>query len=87
MNKRKNLSKAAEGRIKPLFVQETKNDKKIYIVDQSDFDDSSKSWMDGIDCLVLEYEETEDELVYSVKHPETLIVLKRGELVSMFLTD
>lgn len=86
VNKRKNLTKAAEGRTAPLFVQEIANNKKIYIVEQSDFDDTSKLSMDGIDCLVLEYIESNDELIYSVKYPETYIILQRGKLESMFLT-
>lgn len=87
MSKRKNLTKAAEGRERPLFVQEINNDLKIYIVSQADFDDDSKSPLDGVSCLVLEYAETNGELVYNIKYPETYIILKRGELESLFITD
>ncbi|MBO0329881.1 hypothetical protein [[Muricauda] lutisoli] len=87
MNKRKNLSKAIKEGERPLFVHEIKDAKKIYIVDEKDFDNPDKSSLDGIACLVLEYYEKEDELVYSIKQPETFVVLKRGELASLFLTD
>jgi len=87
VNKRKNLTKAAEGRTSPLFVHEIANKNKIYIVEQSDFDDSSKLSLDGIECLVLEYVESNTELIYSVKYPETYIILQRGQLESMYLTD
>jgi hypothetical protein len=87
MNKRKNLTKAALGREKPFFVQEINDDLKIYIVKQSDFDDSSKTGMDSINCLVLEYYETDREIIYSIKEPDTYITLKRGTLAGMLFTD
>ena len=87
MGKRKNLSKAVKEGETPLFVQELKDDKKLYIVDEKDFDDPNKLPNDGISCLVLEYVEKEDELIYSIKYPETYVILKRGELASIFFTD
>lgn len=87
MNKRKNLTKAALGREEPFFVKEINDDLKIYIVKQSDFDDSGKTGMDPINCLVLEYYETDREIIYSIKEPETYITLKRETLSGILLTD
>ena len=87
VNKRKNLKKAAEGRTSPLFVHEIDDKNNIYIVEQSVFDDPSKLSSDGIECLVLEYVESNTELTYSVKYPETYIILQRAQLESMYLTN
>ncbi|WP_299244141.1 hypothetical protein [uncultured Aquimarina sp.] len=80
MNKIKNLTFAAEGKDRPLFVSEVEDERKIYIVDQTDFDDPSKKSSDPIECLVLEFTENNHELIYRIKQPETFIVMKRGML-------
>jgi hypothetical protein len=70
-----------------LFVQEISDTNKVYLVEEKDFDDSSKSGLIGITCIVLEYKETIDELIYSIKSPETIIIMKRGHLASVLFTD
>lgn len=86
MNKGRNFSKIdpAKG---SLFVQEIADSNKVYLVEEKDFDDSSKSGLIAINCIVLEYKETTDELIYSIKSPETIIIMKRGHLASVFFTD
>ncbi|MEP3836932.1 MAG: hypothetical protein ABJM36_04765 [Algibacter sp.] len=85
MNKRRIFSEIepAKG---SLFVQEIADPNKVYLVEEKDFDDSSKSGLVGIACVVLEYKETIDELIYSIKTPETIIIMKRGHLASVFFT-
>ncbi|AWH75232.1 hypothetical protein DCS32_13985 [Dokdonia sp. Dokd-P16] len=86
MNKRRNFCEieSSEG---SLFVQEIADPNKVYLVEEKDFDDSSKSGLIGITCIVLEYKETIDELIYSIKSPETIIIMKRGHLASVLFTD
>lgn len=80
MNKIKNLTLVAKEKDNPLFVSEVGNQIKIYVVDQKDYNDSSKKSTDDIECLVLEYAENNHELIYRIKQPETFIKLQRGSL-------
>lgn len=80
MKKFKNLTLVAKEKENPLFVSEIEDDRKIYVVDQENFNDPNKKVSDPISCLVLEYKENNHELIYKIKQPETFIVLQRGTL-------
>lgn len=86
MIKRRNFSKVVSTK-GYLFVQEREDNKKVYLVDQKDFDDPNKSGEVAISCIVLEYMETRNEYIYSIKYPETVVIIKRGNLEGMIFSD
>lgn len=86
MDKRRNVKKV--GLIKGyLFVQDRTDNKKVYLVEQKDFDDPNKSGDMGINRLVLEYLETTEEYVYSIKYPDTIKIIQRGGLEGLIFID
>jgi len=84
MSKRKNLDKAADGLENPFFVHENANSNHIYIVDMEEFDNAEPA--DIIMAQVLEYMESEDELIYYRKKPELIIPLKKSLISGLLLS-
>lgn len=79
--KRKILPKAIEGFINPLFVCESNDSNKVYIVEQSEFDNELGRKL--IACLVLPYVETLEELHYQFHVNGNTIFLMKNKLHSL----
>ncbi len=84
MDKYRNLTQAAKVLENPFFVQEKHNNIKVYLVDEDEYYKTESSGT--ILCQVLEYEETNSEIVYQIKTPEMFIPLPRTSLEALFTT-
>lgn len=86
MNKRKILpsTEEIEGFKTPLYVCEHANKMKIYVVEQSEFDNELGKEL--IACMPLPYLESQTEILYKFQKDRPLTYLLKNTLHSLLLT-
>jgi len=86
MNKRKTLPNLTEieGYKSPLYVSQHNTEMKIYVVEQSEFDNELGKEL--IACKPLPYLESQTEIIYKFQKDRPLTYLLKNTLHSLLLT-